>query len=152
MRSLGVPWHRFVSENLFAPLGMKHTSHTPPARLRTARRPAPLALYGTARDLATWAQMLLNRGLYAHRRYARAATIAALTGSRGPWSRPSAADWTAGLGRSAYGHNAANGSFFWVDPGRKRFVILLANGRKGDAAVLEARRALAESVLGALSE
>jgi len=151
-RSLGVPWHRFVSENLFAPLGMKHTSHTPPARLHTAGRPTPLSLYGTARDLAVWAQMLLNRGLYDHRRHARAATITALTGSRGPWSKPSGADWTAGLGRSAYGHNAPNGSFFWVDPERKLFVILLANGRKGDAAVLEAQRVLAESVLAALSK
>jgi CubicO group peptidase (beta-lactamase class C family) len=96
--------------------------------------------------------MLLNRGLYAHHRYARAATVATLTGSRGPWSKPSGADWTAALGRTAFGHNAPNGSFFWADPSRRAFVILLANGRKGEAAVLEAQGAIGASVLAALPD
>jgi beta-N-acetylhexosaminidase len=151
-RSLGVPWSRFVAENLLAPLGMKHTSPVPPPPLRGKRPPLPLDLYSTAGDLATWAQMLLNRGLYAHHRYAHAATFATLTGSRGPWSKPSGSDWTAALGRTAFGHNAPNGSFFWADPSRGAFAILLANGRKGEAAVLEAQGAIGASVLAALPD
>lgn len=155
-RSAGKAWPLLLEEKLLLPMGMRHTLHAPPTgvrgRIADGAESESFALYSNARDIASFAQMLLNRGRYAHRRYASARTLGQLTGSNGPWSLASDAPAAGGLlSSAAFGHSAANGSFLWIDPGRKLFLLLLANGRQEDARVREAQQRLAESLLRALS-
>ncbi|MFQ5778711.1 MAG: glycoside hydrolase family 3 N-terminal domain-containing protein, partial [Terriglobia bacterium] len=96
-RASGKPLDEFVRQNLFEPLGLRNTRYNPPAAWRDRIAPteddrefrgrlvhgevhdenawvmggvAPHAgLFSTARDLAVFCQLLLNGGIYAHRRY-----------------------------------------------------------------------------------
>jgi beta-N-acetylhexosaminidase len=156
-RSAGIPWHQFLTEQLLAPLGMMHTSRNVPLKhhavVADSGTSESLHLFSTARDLGIFAQMLLNRGIYDHRRYSSPETLMRLLGSKGPWMQPSEADWTGRLfSASSFGHSAANGSFIWIDPGKKLFLILLTSGQQGDSKILDTQRMLAESAILALSK
>ena len=117
-------------------------------------------LFSTAHDLAVFAQTMLNRGLYDHRRYFRPDTIDRFTGApsfRGEalgWQKPSAAGWTGKVfSASAYGHTGFTGTSIWIDPQRQLFIILLTNRvhpSRDNSRINEARQTLAESVLRAL--
>ena len=90
---------RYLAEHLFIPLGMKSTWHTLPGAFRRGVELSPKSriegLFSSANDLGIFAQMLLNRGVYNHRRYFKFETVDTFTGSEIPWSKPSASDWTA---------------------------------------------------------
>jgi len=110
-------------------------------------------LFGSARDFAVFAQMLLNRGIYSHRRYFRIETVDKFTGSRGAWSKPLESGWTGRIFSSnAFGYLSDSGSLIWVDPARKLFVVLMANGRPGDGRIPEAQRDICESVISGLQD
>jgi beta-N-acetylhexosaminidase len=156
-RAAGVSFESFLHAHLLDPLGMKNTFYKLPQGFRgqiadslESQNPG---LLSNARDLAIFAQMLLNHGVYAHRRYFDPATVEKYSGSRGPWSQPSDSDWTAGVfSPSAYGHNSISGSLIWIDPGKKLFIVLLANGRPDSGKIAEAQRRICESVVSEIQK
>ncbi len=188
-RAAGRPLDRFLSERLLAPLGMRSTGYNPakslleriapteddPWRRRVIRGEVHdenawamggvaghAGMFSTARDLAVFAQMMLNQGVYDHRRYLRPETIARFTSAQGPpgsaqgfgWRKPSEESWTGRLfSPAAYGHTGFTGTSMWIDPRQQVFIILLSNrvhpSRKNQK-IEEARRVLAESVMKAL--
>jgi CubicO group peptidase (beta-lactamase class C family) len=117
-------------------------------------------LFGTARDLSRFAQMMLAEGQYAGGALVRPSTLALFTRridlARSTrtlgWETPSGDSWA---GRSwsdrAYGHTGQTGTSIWIDPSRDLYVVLLTNradlgGRRFD----EVRRDVADAVLAAL--
>ncbi|HSW38300.1 MAG TPA: serine hydrolase domain-containing protein, partial [Acidobacteriota bacterium] len=154
-RAAGTSLEVYLAEHLFAPLGMNNTSglSTPddPETDGAGRASGRMALTSTARDLSIFAQMLVNRGLYDHRRYVSHGTLARLTGAGGPWTNQSKSDWTAGLSPSAFGHTASNGSFIWIDPARKSFFVMLVDGGPDRGRIAEFQSTIGELMVSALS-
>ncbi|MGA2260733.1 MAG: glycoside hydrolase family 3 N-terminal domain-containing protein, partial [Acidobacteriota bacterium] len=126
-RACGHPLDQYLSEHLFGPLGMKSTLYRPPKELLERIAPTEndpwrqrivrgevhdenayamggvaghAGLFSTAHDLAVFAQMMLNRGIYDHRRYFRPETVDRFTtvlNSRGEalgWQKSSDSSWT----------------------------------------------------------
>ena len=92
-------------------------------------------LFSSGRDLAIFAQMLLNEGEYDGVRVLRPGTVASWTARRRPassralgWDTP-ADNSSAGryFGPRAFGHTGYTGGSIWIDPERGLFVILLTN-------------------------
>lgn len=156
----GMPLDVFVRQRVFEPLGMTDTFFLPPDSVRdrvaptdrSARRGAAVGvqvhdenayvlggvaghagLFGTADDLAVFAQMLLNGGSYGETRIVSEETVQLFT-QRAAGSR--ALGWEMAEGRhgageylspTAYGHIGYTGTSMWIDPQRDMFVILLTN-------------------------
>ena len=188
-RASGRRLDQFLNDSLFIPLGMKSTTYNPPAvwlgRIApTERDPSRgglvhgevhdknsfamggvsghAGLFSDAEDLAIFAQMLLNGGVYDHRRYLQPAVLARFTGrqpSRGPsmgWRRGSSQHWMARVfSPSAYWHAGVTGAMMCVDPDRQMFLIFLSNAihsTRGDRPIEEARRRIAESIVKELKK
>jgi CubicO group peptidase (beta-lactamase class C family) len=151
-------------ERIFAPLGMKDTMFCPPKSL--GGRIAPVeddsgfrgrpihgevhdenawmmggaaghaGMFSTAPDLAVFCQMILNGGIYAHRRLLRRETVLKFTApetlSNGTrtlgWNVPTPGS-SSGRHFSArsIGHTAFTGGSIWIDPERQLFVVFLTN-------------------------
>lgn len=156
----GQPLDAFVRERVFEPLGMTNTYFLPPDSVhdrvaptdRSARRgfvvgaqvhdenayvlggvAGHAGLFGTADDLAVFAQMMLNGGMYGETRIVSEETVRLFT-QRSAGSR--ALGWEMAEGRhgageylspTAYGHIGFTGTSLWIDPQRNMFVILLTN-------------------------
>jgi CubicO group peptidase (beta-lactamase class C family) len=92
-------------------------------------------LFSSARDLAVFAQMMLNGGEYGGVRILDSATIARFTRRQGDassralgWDTPSGgANAGTGFSPHAFGHTGFTGTSIWIDPGRDLFVVLLTN-------------------------
>ncbi len=164
-RIIGQPLDVFASERIFQPLGLRETMFRPDttnADLR--RRIAPTAvdtlrggllwgvvhdgnawamggvsghagLFSSARDLASFAQMMLNGGTYDGVRLLRPATIARWTvpqsggssrayGWDTPATESSAGDY---FSPRSFGHTGFTGPMMWIDPERGLFVVLVTN-------------------------
>jgi CubicO group peptidase (beta-lactamase class C family) len=151
---------QFLDERVFQPLGMNDTRFNPPQRVAfriaptevTPPRGYPLrgevhdenafalggvaghaGLFSTAADLAVFAQMMLNGGVYDGVRIVTDTTIARFT-ARTAGTRALGWDTADGDGGSgehlserAYGHTGFTGTSIWIDPDRNMFVILLTN-------------------------
>ncbi len=153
-----------VQSEILDPLGMADTGYLPADSLRKRIPPtefdgwrgrlphgevhdenthalggvAPHAgLFGTARDVALFAQAMLNGGAYRERRLANPDTVALFTrradlvpgSSRAlGWDTPSHPS-SAGRYFSArsYGHTGFTGTSLWVDPKHELIVVLLTN-------------------------
>ncbi|MBA4072680.1 MAG: hypothetical protein C0497_12715 [Gemmatimonas sp.] len=156
----GQPLDAFVQQRVFEPLGMTDTFFLPPDTVhdrvaptdRSARRGSAdgvqvhdenafvlggvaghAGLFGTADDLAIFAQMMLNGGRYGDTRIVSEETVRLFT-QRATGSR--AFGWEMAEGRhgagehlspTAYGHVGFTGTSLWIDPQRNMFVILLTN-------------------------
>jgi CubicO group peptidase (beta-lactamase class C family) len=119
-------------------------------------------LFGTAPDLARFAQMMLNGGVYDHQRIVSRATLERFT-RRGSvpgstraygWDTPGDNN-SAGslLSAHAFGHTGFTGTSMWIDADRKLFVILLTNRvhpTRENNAIREVRRAVADAVVRGL--
>jgi beta-N-acetylhexosaminidase len=156
-RTTGATFERFMAGRLFEPLGMKNSFFGPPPSYRGGiaylGSTHSSHLFCNARNLATYAQVLLNNGVYNHQRYFKPEALARFTGHEGPWSKPSDSDWTGRVfSPAAFGHNSSSGSFFWIDPEKKLFVILLTNTQSDTGRVSETQRKVCESVISAISE
>jgi CubicO group peptidase (beta-lactamase class C family) len=92
-------------------------------------------LFSSARDLARFAQMMLNGGVLDGKRILSAQTIAMFTRRQGEassralgWDTParnsSAGDY---FTPSAFGHTGFTGTSMWMDPERDVFIVLLTN-------------------------
>ncbi len=190
-RVAGEPLDTFARSRILEPLGMKDTGYRPPPSLLARIAPtendpwrghllhgevhdenaaalggvAPHAgLFGTASDLARFAQMMLNGGVYDHRRLVSRQTVERFTAHAGVpgsdralgWQKPSAEN-SAGsrLSPAAFGHTGFTGTSLWIDPERQLFVILLTNRvhpTRDNDAIRRVRRDLADAVVNALQE
>lgn len=151
---------QFLAENVFQPLHMDDTFFTPPDSLRSRIAPTEVApprgyplkgevhdenayalggvaghagLFSTANDLAIFAQMMLNGGIYDGTRVISDTAIALFT-KRASGTRALGWDTCGGsgscgsyLGEEAYGHTGFTGTSLWIDPERDMFVVLLTN-------------------------
>ena len=95
-------------------------------------------LFSTAEDLAALAQMLLNGGIYHHRRFFSPNTVKYWTTRQNmPESSTRALGWrttddensSAGdyFSKDSFGHTGFTGTSIWIDPNRKIAIILLTN-------------------------
>jgi CubicO group peptidase (beta-lactamase class C family) len=120
-------------------------------------------LFSTAGDLARFAQMLLNGGVYEHHRIVSRETVERFTKRAGIPASSRALGWdTPSEGSSAgslfsarsFGHTGFTGTSLWIDPERRLFVVLLTNRvhptRENDA-IRKVRPAVADAVVHALA-
>lgn len=156
----------FANEQVFQPLGMKDTRFCPPpvdlSRIAptefdpaggpplrgvvhdpTARYMGGVAghagLFTTADDLAKFAQMMLDGGVFRATRLFSAAVIARFTRPQSPPNQPILRglgwDIDSPLSKNrgelfpigSYGHTGFTGTSIWIDPSSKSYVILLTN-------------------------
>src|SRR6266853_1682078 len=175
---------------IFSPLGMNNTMYRPPKKLWPQIAPTEIdnnlrhrlvqgevhdenafaiggvsghaGVFSTAPDLAAFCQMLLNGGVYAHRRILRRATIAQFTtpqqlsgGTRTlGWAVPTEGG-TSGHYFSAhsFGHTGFTGTSIWIDPDRQLFVVLLTNrvySTRENQKIAQLRPAFHDAVMQAL--
>ena len=162
-RRAEVPVDQFLARRVFGPLGMQSTQYVPPVALvqpitvptaLRSERPYTIdgvvhdanafrlggvaghaGLFSTARDLAIYAQTLLNGGSYGARRVWSPRTVRVFAASQGlpggrglGWDKPaprsSAGDY---ISSSSFGHLGYTGTSLWIDPQRDLFVIILTN-------------------------
>jgi uncharacterized protein YbbC (DUF1343 family) len=191
-RVAGQPLDAFARERIFSPLGMRETMFNPPAELRPRIAPTELdpwrgrvvrsevhdenafamggvaphaGLFGTAGDLARFAQMLLNGGVFEGRRIVSRETLELFTRKAGVpgsdralgWDTKSAEGSSAGtlMSSRSFGHTGFTGTSLWIDPERQLYVILLTNRvhpSRENQLIREARPAVADAVVRALAE
>ena len=189
-RAAGQPLEDFVRERVFAPLGMRDTRFRPPPELRSRVAPtefdswrgrliqgevhdenafamggvAPHAgLFGTAGDLARFAQMLLNGGVLDGQRIVSPQTVELFTRRAGipgsdralGWDTKSAEGSSAGtlFSPRSFGHTGFTGTSIWIDPERQLYVILLTNRvhpTRENNLIREVRPAVADAVVRAI--
>jgi CubicO group peptidase (beta-lactamase class C family) len=114
-------------------------------------------LFSSGRDLAKFAQMLLNGGEYGDVRLLHPSTIARWTANRHLGSSRATGWDTPSLNSSAghyfsprsFGHTGFTGTSIWVDPEKGVFVILLTNRvnpTRANTKVFALRRDVADAV------
>jgi CubicO group peptidase (beta-lactamase class C family) len=182
---------QFAKGHIFAPLGMSDTMYSPPASLRARIAPTEMdsdfrkrllrgevhdenafalggvsgnaGLFGTAGDLAAFAQMLLNGGIYAHHRLLARSTIQEFTARQTVgdsartlgWDVPTPPTSSAGhyFSPGSYGHTGFTGTSLWIDPERDLFVVLLTNRvnpTRTNEKIRQVRPAIHDAILQAL--
>lgn len=163
-RLAGMSLSRYARENIFEPLRMLNSFFNPPAALRARIAPTQTesafrkrrlpgevdddnafalggvaghaGLFSTAGDLASFAQMMLNDGIYAQQRILPSAMIEQFTFRVVVGDSARTLGWDVPTGESSsghyfsarsYGHNGFTGASLWIDPQKDLFVILLTN-------------------------
>jgi len=163
-RLTGKPLDVLAREYVFSPLGMSSTMYRPAKKLWPTIAPTEIdnqyrhrliqgevhdenaaafggvsghaGVFSTAPDLASFCQMLLNGGVYAHQRILRRATVAEFTapqelsgGTRTlGWAVPTEGGSSGHLmGPHTFGHTGFTGTSIWIDPDRQLFVVFLTN-------------------------
>ena len=154
----GLSLNEFSRQNIFEPLGMSETGYLPaePLRQRAATTeqredrwmqgevhdPRAFAmggvaghagLFSTARDLAKYAQMILNEGKYAGTRVMSTQTVRRMTEPHEVAGARRALGWDVRSGYSsnrgelmsdqAFGHGGFTGTAMWIDPKLQLSVI-----------------------------
>jgi len=189
-RLTGRTLDEFARANIFAPLGMDHSYFNPPRSLRAQIAPTEndaafrerqlqgevddanafamggiaghAGMFSTAQDISVFAQMMLNGGIYAHRRIFPRAIVDQFTAratvgdsARTPgWDVPTGNSSSGSyLSQRAYGHNGFTGTSIWIDPTRDLFMLLLTNRVYPSAAndkIRQVRPALHDAIIEAL--
>ena len=190
-RVTGLGLDVYLRERVFAPLGMTHTFFRPADSVR--REVAPTAiqresglmvrgfvndenaaalggvaghagLFSTASDLAVFAQMLLNGGVYDGVRIVSDSAVRLFTtrasGSRALGWAMADGQWGSGryLSDGSFGHVGFTGTSIWIDPSRELFVILLTNRvytpkvRGSSKAIADIRADLADAAAVAVTD
>jgi len=188
-RVAGDSLDRFVERRVFEPLGMRDSRFRPDPSLRariaatevdsarghiwgSVHDPNAFALGGvaghaglfsSARDMAIFAQVLLNGGEYGGVRILRPQTVARWTTPEFPrssralgWDTPSN-NSSAGryFGPRSFGHTGYTGTSVWVDPERGVFVVILTNRvnpTSENNRHVALRRAIADAVQSAITD
>ena len=154
----------FAAREIFRPLGMDRSMFNPPRRLRPEIAPTELdaayrrrlicgevhdenawamggiaghaGLFSTAGDVAIFAQMILNGGIYGHRRLLSRAIVEEFTSKVTVGNSAGATGWdvpseSSSSGRyfssKSFGHIGFTGTTLWIDPEKDLFIILLTN-------------------------
>jgi len=119
--------------------------------------------FSSARDLAIFAQMMLNGGHYGTVRILRPTTIARWT-SRQDADTSRALGWDTPSGRSSagrffsprsFGHTGFTGTSIWIDPVKDMYVVLLTNRvnpSRENTRVFQLRRDVADAVQNAVMD
>ncbi len=180
----------FAKQSIFSVLGMDRSIFRPPRRLRQDIAPTEqdasyrkrliwgevhdenawamggvaghAGLFSTAPDIAAFAQMILNGGIYGHDRllsralveqFTKRVTIGGVARTLG-WDVPSE---PSSSGRyfsdQSFGHTGFTGTSLWIDPERRLFVILLTNRvhpTRTNEKIREVRPALHDAIFEAL--
>lgn len=191
-RVAGRPIDEFVGDRVFQPLGMADTLFNPDRSLLPRIAPTELdpwrgrvvhgevhdenawamggvaghaGLFGTAPDLARYAQMILNGGVFEHHRIVSRDTVESFTRKAGlpdstralGWDTKSPEGSSAGelFSAESFGHLGYTGTSMWIDPERELFVILLTNRvhpTRENLAIRQVRPIVADAVVRALIE
>jgi beta-N-acetylhexosaminidase len=186
----GITLDAFVKREFFGPLRMRNTTYVPPESLRARCAPTEIdtawrkslvqgtvhdenaafiggvsgnaGLFSTAGDLALYMQMLINRGLYAGRRYLSEKTVAEFIEKRAPaqerwlgWDMRSPHGSSAGafFSPASFGHTGFTGTCIWADPARNLVVIFLTNRAyptRANLRIANVRPAVNDAVMRAL--
>ncbi|MFH1575006.1 MAG: serine hydrolase domain-containing protein [Acidobacteriota bacterium] len=122
-------------------------------------------LFSSARDVALYAQMLLNEGVYGDRRVFAPATVRAMTSSQSPKQSASVRGfgWDIDTSYSAprgdlfeggFGHTGFTGTSLWIHPPSATFVLILSNRVHPDGSgdVTHLRGAVANIVAAAIRD
>jgi beta-N-acetylhexosaminidase len=189
-RLTGRPLDDLAKTYIFSPLGMKATTYRPAKNLWPWIAPTEFdrnlrnrlvqgevhdenaftmggvsghaGVFSTAPDLAAFCQMLLNGGVYAHRRILKRATIAQFTSpqplSNGTrtlgWAVPTEGSSSGHyFSTHSFGHTGFTGTSIWIDPDRQLFVVLLTNRvhpTRENQKIAQVRPALHDAVMQAL--
>ena len=163
-RLTGKPLDELARSLVFGPLGMKNTMYLPPKNLWPEIAPTEVdnelrhrlvqgevhdenayviggvsghaGVFSTVPDLAAFCQMLLNGGVYGHKRLLKRATIAEFTVPQALAKNTRTLGWVVPTEGSSsghyfsahsYGHTGFTGTTIWIDPDRQLFVVLLTN-------------------------
>jgi CubicO group peptidase (beta-lactamase class C family) len=152
---------RFCQREFFAPLAMTNTTFKPPAEMRGKIPPtaddktfrhriiqgevqdenasvlggvaAHAGLFSSARDLAQFAQTMLNQGGHLFRRetvalFTRRDTTPAGTTRALGWDTPTAPSQSGKyFSQTSFGHLGYTGTSLWIDPIRNLSITLLTN-------------------------
>jgi beta-N-acetylhexosaminidase len=191
VRLVGESLDKVAQQSIFGPLGMKQSTFNPSKALRAEIAPTEndsafrkrllqgevddanafamggvaghAGLFSTAGDLAAFAQMMLNGGIYAHHRLVSRRTILDFTARQALAGSARALGWDVPMEPSStgryfsarsYGHNGFTGTSMWIDPERNFFVILLTNRVHPTAEnikIRQVRPALHDAILEALA-
>jgi beta-N-acetylhexosaminidase len=189
-RLYGETLDKLAPEKIFKPLGMKNSLFNPPKSMRGRIAPTEVdksyrkklmwgevhdenawamggvaghaGLFTTAGDIAIFAQMMLNGGIYGHTRLIQTATIDQFTTRHTIGNSMRAIGWdvptsvfTSGhyFDDTSYGHTGFTGTSIWVDPKRELFVIMLTNRvnpTRDNEKIREARPAVHDAIFHAL--
>ena len=163
-RLTGKPLDELAREYIFSPLAMTSSMYNPPKNRWPTIAPTEIdnqyrhhliqgevhdenaaaiggvsghaGVFSTAPDLAAFCQMLLNGGVYGHRRILNRATIGEFTTPQRLASGTRTLGWAAPteggssgqfFGPRSFGHTGFTGTSIWIDPDRQLFVVLLTN-------------------------
>jgi beta-N-acetylhexosaminidase len=186
----GEPLDAFARRQIFSPLGMASSTFNPAKRLRARIAPTErdaayrkrllrgevhdenawaiggvaghAGLFSTAADVAAFAQMMLNGGIYAHHRILARSTIQQFTTRTSIAGSARALGWDVPVKPSSsgcyfspksYGHTGFTGTSLWIDPDRQLFVVLLTNRvnpTRANDKIRQVRPALHDAVAEAL--
>jgi beta-N-acetylhexosaminidase len=190
-RLTGEPLDQFAGTHIFEPLGMKDSLYNPPTALRVRIAPTEndidfrkrlltgevhdenafalggvsgnAGLFSTAGDVAIFAQMVLNGGIYGHHRIVSRATIQQFTARQivGDsartlgWDVPTPPVSSAGqyFSANSFGHTGFTGTSLWIDPERDLFVVLLTNRvnpTRANEQIRQVRPALHDAIIESL--
>ena len=159
----GLSLNKFTDSLVFEPLGMTTTFFNPPKEKIHRIIPTEIdpngnlihgyvhdenahslggvaghaGLFSTAKDLAIFSQMMLNKGIYGWKRIFRQNTVELFTTRANiipessrclGWDSPSGAS-SGGvyLSDASFGHGGYTGTTLWIDPENEIIVILLTN-------------------------
>jgi beta-N-acetylhexosaminidase len=163
-RLTGETLDAFAKDEIFEPLGMDRSMFNPPRKLREDIGPTEkdtryrkrliwgevhdenawamggiaghAGLFSTAGDIAAFAQMMLNGGIYGHERLLARATIQQFTAHHTIGNSTRTLGWdvpeegsSSGhyFSPQSFGHLGFTGTSLWIDPERRTFIILLTN-------------------------
>ncbi len=157
---------KLVNKEFYEPLDMKNSMFNPPENVSENIAPTEVGgdldrgliqgevhdenayflggvaghagLFSTAKDLAIMSQMLLNGGIYRHKRFLQPKTIRQWTTRQEiprqseralGWDTPSDEGSSAGdyFSPGSFGHLGFTGTSIWIDPNREIAIILLTN-------------------------
>lgn len=163
-RLTGESLDTFAKREIFDTLGMDRSMFNPPRKLREDIAPTEMdstfrkrlvwgevhdenawamggiaghaGIFSTAPDIAAFAQMILNGGIYGHERLLAYSTIRQFTAHQTIAGSARTLGWDvpeepSSSGRyfspASFGHTGFTGTSLWIDPERKLFVVLLTN-------------------------
>jgi beta-N-acetylhexosaminidase len=190
-RLTGEPLDEFARSHIFAPLGMNESLYNPPAALRSRIAPTEndidfrkrllvgevhdenawalggvsgnAGLFSTAGEVAIFAQMLLNGGIYAHHRIVSRATVQQFIARQSVgdsartlgWDVPTPPTSSAGqyFSSNSFGHTGFTGTSLWIDPDRDLFIVLLTNRvnpTRANEQIRQVRPALHDTIIESL--
>jgi beta-N-acetylhexosaminidase len=163
-RLTGESLDTYAKREIFQQLGMDRSMFNPPRKLREDIAPTELdsdyrkrliwgevhdenawamggiagnaGLFSSAEDIATFAQMILNGGVYEYERLLARSTIQQFTARQTIGKSARTLGWDvpeepSSSGRyfsaKSFGHTGFTGTSLWIDPERNLFVVLLTN-------------------------